>query len=118
MTDITANSQTEVTFDYLRSLLDKELTFIEPNYYCTIRGLCRLLSLQSPASLIDKRLNKTTQKPRGILARVAACMCEELPDSLKPVAGFDYSALTQNTNANTNTALLPDTVIACVRKQD
>lgn len=118
MTDIVANAQTEVTFDYLRSLLDKELTFIEPNYYCTIRGLSRLLSIQA-ASLCDSRLQKNGV-PRGTLKRLTMCSPENLPESLKPVAGFDYTIISPNAKANfkanKDTSLIPEVVAASIIK--
>lgn len=104
-----------VTFEYLKSLLDKELIYSEPSYYCTIRGLGRLLQISS-AALTDKRLIKSTGKPQGVLSRLATCKGEELPESLKPAAGFDFRSMSNNVDTNTNTAWLPDTVIACVIK--
>jgi len=118
MTDISSNSQVEVTFDHLRGLLDKELTYIDPNYYCTIRGLSRLLSIQA-ASLCDSRLQKNGV-PRGILKRLTMCSPENLPESLKPVAGFDYTVISPNTKANfkanKDTSLIPEVVAASIIK--
>lgn len=118
MTDIIVDSQVEVTFDHLRGLLGKELTYIEPNHYCTIRGLGRLLNIQT-ASLCDSRLQKNGV-PRGVLKRLVMCSPEDLPESLKPVAGFDYTVISPNAKANfkanKDTSLLPEVVVASIIK--
>lgn len=64
-----------------------ELEEVGGRYYCSIRGLARLLGV-SVSTFTDGRVRKG--RPRGLLWRLMLCSEEELPDSLKGLAGYCY----------------------------
>lgn len=100
-----------LTYPELRAILLNELIKQEQAYLCTIRGLARLLSV-SVSTLVDGRL-RADGTSRGVLKRLTGCSPEELPESLKPIAGFDYTLVR---TANTGTSLLPEVVVSCIVK--
>jgi hypothetical protein len=100
-----------LTYPELRTMLLNELMKREGAYLCTIRGLARLLNI-SVSTLVDNRL-RVDGVPRGVLKRLTRCSPDQLPDSLKPIAGFDYKL---NFSANTETCYLPEVVISGVIK--
>lgn len=99
----------------LKESISSELKFINGSYYCTIRGLSRLLDV-SPSSFTDTR-RQVNGAPMGLLLKVKECSVEELPESLKPIAGFDFKdqlhVVAPNTHVN---LLLPEVVISCITK--
>lgn len=103
-----------LSYEELKAILVNELKKTDEGYCCTIRGLARLLGI-SVSTLVDPRLQKSGI-PMGVLRRLTECSVEELPDSLKPIAGFDYRHHATDSKPNTETYLLPEVVISCVVK--
>lgn len=108
-----------VSYAELDQLLHAELEIINNSYHCSIRGMGRLLNMHH-SSLIDGR-KQVNGQPRGLLRRLPDWSPEELPESLKPIQGFNYREQPQLTTATTPTRthqnyLLPEVVIACVVK--
>lgn len=117
--NVTSNSQPGVeksyTFNLLKYAVEKEIQYHEPYYLCTIRGLARLLDMSS-STFTDSRV-LSSGAPRGILLKLYECSTDKLPDSLKPVAGFNYKIQSYNTRAaDTLAAYLPDMVVSCLVK--
>lgn len=96
-----------LSYPELKAILINELVKQEQGYLCTIRGLARLLAV-SVSTLVDGRL-RADGLSRGVLKRITTCSPDQLPDSLKPIAGFDY---TLARTANTGTSLLSEVVIS------
>lgn len=106
-------TETQVDFEQLRSQLKDELFLIDGVYYCTIRGLSRLIDI-SAGCLTDNRPLKSGA-PHGLLQKIKACTLAELPDSLKPIQGFDYSSQPSLNEAYTS-YMLPEVVVSCIIK--
>lgn len=56
-------------------------------YYCSIRGLARLLDV-SVSTFTDGRVRNG--RPRGLFWRLMLCAEDELPPALRHLAGFNY----------------------------
>jgi hypothetical protein len=106
-------NQQGVNFEELRTQLKDELYLIDGVYYCTIRGLARLIDI-SAGCLTDNRALKSGA-PHGLLQKIKACTLEELPESLKPIHGFDY-AVQPSLNEAYTSYMLPEVVVSCVIK--
>ena len=74
-------------------------------YYCSIRGLARILGV-SVSTFTDGRVSKG--RPRGLLWRLMLCSEEELPESLRSLAGFNYQEVPA---VNGKARMLPQPVI-------
>jgi hypothetical protein len=106
-----APKQPEPDYLELWALLLGELVEWQGAHYCTIRGLARLLGV-SVSTFTDNRPLKSGF-PRGVLRRVAVCSEDDLPESLKPIAGFDYQLyITEDTEV----CLLSRNVVVCILK--
>lgn len=103
-------------FDYntLRELVGKEIKQNPDSdgYLCSIRGLAKILGIQH-SSLIDSSKQKNGL-PQGILLKLTHWSADEVPDSLKPVLGFDYKIQPYNHTPTTSPKYLPEIVIQCV----
>lgn len=104
-------TETSLDMQLLRALLMDELKKDGGAYLCTLRGLARVLDM-SVSTLVDGRKLKNGQ-PRGALVKLIECSPQDLPKSLQPIAGFDY---TQNAQANSTMYLLPEMVVSCIIK--
>lgn len=71
----------------LWSMVLSELEEVGGVYYVSIRGLARLLGV-SVSTFTDGRVRGG--RPRGLLWRLMLCSEEELPGSLRSLAGFNY----------------------------
>lgn len=113
MTSLQLSAGHDVDFITLKQELATELKEVNGSYYCTVRGLGRLLDI-SPSCLTDKRILACGQ-PHGLLIKLMKCSLEELPETLKPIAGLDYTKLVseQHTQAD---GLLSEIVVSCIIK--
>lgn len=71
----------------LWSLVLAELEESDGVYYCSIRGLARLLDV-SVSTFTDGRVRNG--KPKGLFWRLMVCVKEDLPPSLQDLSGFNY----------------------------
>lgn len=102
-----------LTYEELKAIVLAELTKEEDQTLeCSIRGLARLLGL-STSTLTDSRKLKSGI-PMGVLRRVAECSEDILPETLKPIAGFDYRTSRHYRSPNSETNLLPLEVVTCI----
>jgi hypothetical protein len=108
----------EVSYAELGQLLNAELEVRDNNYFCSIRGASRLLNMHH-SSLIDGR-KQANGLAKGLLRRLPDWRPEDLPDSLKPIAGFDYKNQPQLTTAATTRThqnyMLPEVVVSSLVK--
>lgn len=102
-------------FVALKQSIITELKEVNGSYYCTIRGLSRLIGVGS-STLTDTR-RQLNGAPMGLLLKLAECSVEKLPESLKPIAGFDYKNQPRiSPTSNYVDVLLPEVVVACIVK--
>lgn len=89
--------------------LGQELIYKDSAFFSTVRATARLLDL-SPSTLLDSHLNKNGA-PSGVLHKLFKCSVEELPESLKPLHGFNYQQCGALQSPNGIMRLLPEVVI-------
>jgi len=103
-----------LTFEELKAITLNELKKEGNTYKSTIRGLARLVGV-SPSTLVDARKLKSGI-PMSVLRRVAECSVDQLPETLKCIAGFDYRLCDGAKSPNSETNLLPLDVVQAVIK--
>lgn len=103
-----------LSYEELKAITLNELKKEDNTYYCTIRGLARLIGISS-STLTDGRKLKSGL-PMSVLRRVAECSEDKLPETLKPIAGFDYRSAEGVKSPNSETNLLPLDVVQAVIK--
>lgn len=89
--------------------LHHELILKESGFYSTVRACARLLDL-SPSTLLDSHILKNGT-PSGVLHKLFRCSVDELPESLKPLHGFDYRRCEALQTPKGVMKLLPEYVI-------
>lgn len=89
--------------------LGQELIYKDSAFFSTVRATARLLDL-SPSTLLDSHPNKNGS-PSGVLHKLFKCSVDELPESLKPLHGFNYQQCGALQSPNGVMRLLPEVVV-------